>query len=111
MSNSSIYQINKGINRPVEFKGLKGQYIMYLAAGLVALMILFAVAYILKVPVYLCLALVGMLGFALFTTVFNLNAKYGEHGLMKKNAHRLIPSAVVCHSRKAFLNLIVTQKK
>ncbi|MDB5129720.1 DUF4133 domain-containing protein, partial [Mucilaginibacter sp.] len=37
------YQINKGINRPIEFKGLKAQYIGYLGSGLVALLILFAV--------------------------------------------------------------------
>ncbi len=25
---SSVYQINKGINKPVEFRGLKAQYIV-----------------------------------------------------------------------------------
>lgn len=34
MSNS-VYQINKGINKPIEFKGLKAQYIWYLGGGLV----------------------------------------------------------------------------
>ncbi|HMT97439.1 MAG TPA: DUF4133 domain-containing protein, partial [Ferruginibacter sp.] len=33
MSNS-VYQINKGINRSIEFKGLKAQYIWYLGGGL-----------------------------------------------------------------------------
>jgi len=27
---SSVYKINKGINKPIEFKGLKAQYIAYL---------------------------------------------------------------------------------
>ncbi|HEU4791365.1 MAG TPA: DUF4133 domain-containing protein, partial [Flavobacterium sp.] len=45
MSNS-VYQINKGINQSIEFKGLKAQYIWYLGGGVVVLMILFAVMYI-----------------------------------------------------------------
>ncbi|MBA4198951.1 MAG: hypothetical protein C0459_15510, partial [Chitinophaga sp.] len=45
MSNS-VYQINKGINRSIEFKGLKAQYIWYLGGGLVVLLILFAILYI-----------------------------------------------------------------
>ena len=28
---SSVYTINKGVNKPIEFKGLKAQYIAYLA--------------------------------------------------------------------------------
>jgi len=40
---NSIYQINKGINKPIEFKGLKAQYIWYLGGGLVALLVLFAI--------------------------------------------------------------------
>ena len=47
-----VYQINKGINKPIEFKGLKAQYIGYLAGGLVGLLILFAVMYISGLPVY-----------------------------------------------------------
>ena len=42
---NSIYQINKGINQSIEFKGLKAQYIWYLAGGLVILLIVFAVLY------------------------------------------------------------------
>ena len=43
---SSIYGINKGINKPIEFRGLKAQYIWYLAGGLVGLLVLFAILYI-----------------------------------------------------------------
>jgi hypothetical protein len=49
----AVYHINKGINKPIEFKGLKAQYIGYLAAGLVALLIFFAVMYISGLPVYI----------------------------------------------------------
>jgi hypothetical protein len=43
---SSVYNINKGINQPIEFKGLKAQYIWWLCGGLVCLLILFAVTYV-----------------------------------------------------------------
>jgi len=43
---SSIYQINKGVSKPIVFKGLKAQYIAYLAIGLVFLLVAFAVLYI-----------------------------------------------------------------
>jgi hypothetical protein len=29
---SAVYQINKGVNRSLEFKGIKGSYILYLGA-------------------------------------------------------------------------------
>ena len=60
MSNS-VYHINKGINKPVEFKGLKAQYIWYLGGGLVALLILFAIIYIVGVNVFICLAVIAFL--------------------------------------------------
>jgi hypothetical protein len=65
-----VYQINKGINKPIEFKGLKAQYIGYLAGGLVALLILFAVIYIVGLPVYVCIATISALGGGLFYQVF-----------------------------------------
>ena len=62
---NSVYQINKGINKPIEFKGLKAQYIWYLGGGLVALLILFAIIYITGVNVFICLALIVSLSTAL----------------------------------------------
>ena len=40
-----VYHINKGINRPIEFRGLKAQYIGYLAACAVGTMVGFGVLY------------------------------------------------------------------
>ena len=37
------YPINKGIGRPVEFKGLKAQYLFIFAGGLLAAFILFVI--------------------------------------------------------------------
>lgn len=98
----SSYQINKGINRPIEFKGLKAQYIGYLGIGLVVLLILFAVMYLLGSPVYLCIVVVSGLGFALFYNVFKLSHTFGEHGLMKRNAKRHLPIYLKFKERKIF---------
>lgn len=102
---SSVYQINKGINKAIEFRGLKAQYITYLAVGLVTLLILFAILYISGVNTYLCIILVGGSGTGLVMTVFSLSHKYGQYGLLKKNAKRSLPDYLKFRSRKLFINL------
>ena len=39
------YPINKGIGRPVEFKGLKAQYLFIFCGGLLDLFVLFVILY------------------------------------------------------------------
>lgn len=107
----SIYQINKGINKPIEFKGLKAQYIGYLAVGLVVLLVLFATMYIIGVNLFVCVAVIAICGTALFMTVFRLSHKYGQYGLLKKAAKRYIPRFIKSKSRKVFLQLSDSSKK
>ena len=102
---ATVYQINKGINKPIEFKGLKAQYIIYLAVGLVVLMLLFAIFYILGLHLVICLFVIGILGSVLFLTVFRLSHKFGEHGLLKYLAKRRIPKFLKSSSRTTFLKL------
>ncbi|MFB5946385.1 DUF4133 domain-containing protein [Albibacterium profundi] len=99
---ASIYKINKGINKPIEFKGFKAQYIAYLGIGLVVLMILFAILYIMGVNLYICILTIGGLGTGLFTTVFRLSLQYGEYGLLKRMARKNIPEYVRFRSRRFF---------
>jgi 4-hydroxybenzoate polyprenyltransferase len=101
----AIYQINKGINKAIEFKGLKAQYIGYLGGGLVILLVLFAVMYIAGMPVYLSLVTIAALGGGLFYQVFRLSHKYGQYGLMKKAAKRYLPGYLKFNSRKLFIHL------
>lgn len=108
---SSVYKINKGINKPIEFKGLKAQYIAYLAVGLIALLILFAVLYISGVNMFVCLGLIGVLGTTLFMTVYRMSDTYGQYGLIKKMAKRSLPVFLKASSRKLFLSLKVSAKK
>ncbi|MBX2933919.1 MAG: DUF4133 domain-containing protein [Ferruginibacter sp.] len=97
MSNS-VYQINKGINKPIEFKGLKAQYIWYLGGGLVVLLIFFAVIYIIGVNVFICLIIIITLATVLFMYVYKLSRTYGEFGLMKKVAKKAVPKVIKSYS-------------
>lgn len=91
---SSVYQVNKGINRPIEFKGLKGQYIWWLGGGILMLLLVFAVMYIVGVSIYVCVVFVLVMGAAVFFVVFRMSKAYGEHGWMKKMARRSVPKAI-----------------
>ena len=103
------YEINKGINRPIEFRGLKGRYIYVLAIGLAVLLVGFSIMYIAGVPVFLCVPVVVMAGSGLFIGVYRYSHKYGEHGLMKAIAFRQVTSAILTRSRK--LIRVLAQKK
>jgi hypothetical protein len=96
--NNSIYQINKGINKSIEFKGLKAQYIWWLGGGLVALLIIFAVMYIIGVNVFVCLALIASATTTLFMYVHKLSRTHGEFGMMKKIAKKAVPKAIKSYS-------------
>ncbi len=102
---TSVYTINKGINKPIEFKGLKAQYIWWLGGGLLALLIIFAVLYICGINTFICLAIIVGSATALFMHVYKLSRKYGEHGMMKSLAKRSIPTVVKSYSRKVFTRL------
>ena len=97
---SSVYHINKGINKSIEFRGLRAQYIGYLAAGLVVLLVLFFILYVAGINRYACLALVFGSGTAWLRGIFRLSRKYGQHGLMKRNAKRRIPDYLKFSTRK-----------
>jgi hypothetical protein len=101
----SVYTINKGINRPIEFRGLKAQYIGYLGGGLLVLLVLFAILYISGVPPFVCVGITFVLGAALFGYVYKLNHTYGPHGLMKKLAHKRVPKVLKVSSRRLFTRL------
>lgn len=107
---NSVYKINKGINKPIEFKGLKAQYITYLAIGLILLLLLFAILYLVGVNMFVCLGLILLMGTLLFMTVFRMSDRYGEFGLIKKMAVNRLPVCLSCRSRSVFLNLNASKK-
>ena len=102
---NSVYQINKGINKSIEFKGLKAQYIWYFGGGVIVLLILFAIMYIIGVNSYVCLGIILMGGIVLVIKVYALSNKYGEHGLMKSMAKHSVPKVLKSNSRSVFLKM------
>ena len=109
MSNS-VYQINKGINRSIEFKGLKAQYIWYLGGGLVVLLILFAILYISGLGIFFCLPFIAVLTTALFMHIYKLSRTYGEHGMMKKIARRSVPDVIKSYSKVRLKKQLLNEK-
>lgn len=102
---NSVYQINKGINQSIEFKGLKAQYIWYLGGGVVALLIVFAAMYIISLPTYLCIGIILTAGTFLVMKMYGMSNKYGEHGLMKALARKQVPKLIKSRSRKIFMDI------
>lgn len=100
---NSVYQINKGINQSIEFRGLKAQYIWYMGGGVVALLIVFAVMYIVGLPIYLCIGIITAAGTFLVMKIYKMSHKYGEHGLMKTLARKQVPKIIKSRSRKVFM--------
>jgi hypothetical protein len=102
---TSIYKVNKGINQPLVFKGLKAQYIWWLGGGIMGLLFIFSILYIIGINAFICVALILIAGLYLFMQVYRISNKYGEHGMMKKMAKRRVPDCIKCYSRKHFADL------
>lgn len=89
------YSINKGIGRNAEFKGLKSQYLFIFAGGLLAVFVVFVIMYMIGINQMVCIVFGVVSGSALVMATFRLNAKYGEHGLMKLQARRYHPRFII----------------
>lgn len=77
---TSAYIIHKGVQRPIEFKGLRGQYIVYAGALLAGDIVLFALLYLGGVNSHACLGIVGGLGAVGIRQIYQLSHRYGEYG-------------------------------
>ncbi len=97
-----MYQINKGINQSIEFKGLKAQYIWYLGGGVVGLMILFAILFFIGIPSLICIGFIGIVGTLMVVKIYKMSHQYGQYGMMKAIAKKQIPKTIKVHSRRIF---------
>lgn len=102
---NSVYHINKGINKSIEFKGLKAQYIWYLGGGVVGLMILFAILFIIGIPSLICVGLIGIMGTLLVMKIYKMSNQYGEYGMMKALAAKQLPKCIKVWSRAIFIKV------
>jgi Ca2+/Na+ antiporter len=93
------YSINKGIGRNAEFKGLKSHYLFIFAGGLLAIFVAFVVLYMAGVNRWVCIGIGLAAASLLVWLTFYLNARYGEHGLMKRRARRKHPRFIINRKR------------
>ena len=102
------YPVNKGIGRSVEFKGLKAQYLFIFVGGLLALFVLFVILYMIGIDQWICIGFGVVSASVLVWQTFALNARYGEHGLMKLGATKSHPRYLL--NRRRISRLIKKRK-
>lgn len=103
------FSINRGIGKSVEFKGLKAQYLFIFVGGLLALFILFVIMYMVGINQWVCIGFGVIAATVLVWQIFTLNAKYGEHGLMKVQARSSHPKYII--NRRKIPKLFKRRKK
>jgi hypothetical protein len=107
------FNINKGIGRPAEFKGLKAQYLFIFVGGLLAVFVVTVVIYMIGIPQMICVGFGAISGSVLVWATFHLNGKYGQYGLMKVQATKNHPRYISNRRRlpRLFTHIIKEEKK
>lgn len=103
------FELNKGIGKSAEFKGLKAQYLFLFAAGLLTVFVLFIIMYMVGINQWLCIGFGVTAASVLVWATFAMNEKYGEHGLMKVFSARQHPRFLI--NRKASRKLFKKRRK
>lgn len=104
----SDFEINKGVGREVEFKGLRAQYLFIFAFGLLAVFVVFVIMYTAGIGQWTCIGFGVSATTAVVWLTFSLNRRFGSHGLMKLLAARQHPRRIL--SRKRITRLIKKQQ-
>jgi hypothetical protein len=104
----SDFEINKGVGREVEFKGLRAQYLFIFAFGLLAVFVVFVIMYTAGIKQWTCIGFGVSAATAVVWLTFSLNRRFGSHGLMKLLAARQHPRRIL--SRKRITRLIKQQQ-
>lgn len=86
------YTINKGVNRPLDFYGLKETYIFYFVGGLLCAILVYFLLQFLSNWVAIPAALV--VAAASYFVTYYLNNKYGANGLSKRLAQNACPKRI-----------------
>ena len=103
------FEINRGIGRNVEFKGLESQYLFIFAGGLLAVFVVFVILYMAGIDQWVCIGFgTGAATLTVWLT-FRLNAKYGTHGLMKAAAKRRHPRFIL--NRRSIPHLFIKKRQ
>ncbi|PNL04192.1 DUF4133 domain-containing protein [Parabacteroides distasonis] len=79
---------------------LKSQYLFVFAGGLVMVLLAVVILYLVGVDQWICISFGSISGGLLVWMTFRLNARYGEHGLMKLLAEKRHPRYLI-HRRES----------
>ena len=82
------YNINRGVAKTVEFRGLTSQYLLAFVIGLLIIFFVFVIMYMAGVSQWVCIGFGVVSATLLVWLTFRLNARYGTHGLMKLAANK-----------------------
>ena len=104
------FNVNKGIGKPAEFKGLQSQYLFIFAGGLLAVFVMYVILYMVGVNQWICILFGGGAATVLVWLTFTLNRKYGEHGLMKWQARSYHPRYLINRKRTRRLFTLKTAR-
>ena len=97
------YRRNTARHRVLSLR-LKAQYLFIFAGGLLAVFVVFVILYMAGVDQWVCIAFGVAAASVLVWLTFRLNARYGEHGLMKLLAARRHPRYLL--NRKSLRRLL-----
>ena len=95
----ATFEIHKGVDAPVEFKGLKSQYLFICAGGLIGAFLIVVILYMSGAGQLSCLLVGAALGGGTVLLTYRLNEKYGTYGLMKALAAKLHPHRITNRRR------------
>lgn len=88
---------------------MKAQYLFIFVGGLLALFVLFVILYMIGIDQWICIGFGVVSASVLVWQTFALNAKYGEHGLMKLSATKSHPRYLL--NRRRISRLIKKRKE
>ena len=97
------YSINRGIGRPVEFKGLRSQYLFIFAGGLLAVFVAFVVIYMVGINQWICIGFGCISALVLVYLTFTLNDK---RDLRTYEAFRTQKSPPLYHQSQSYFPII-----
>lgn len=100
------YRRNTARHRVLSLR-LKAQYLFIFAGGLLAVFVVFVILYMAGVDQWVCIAFGVAAASVLVWLTFRLNARYGEHGLMKLLAARRHPRYLL---NRKFLRRLLKRK-
>ena len=88
------FEINRGANAPLEFKGLKGQHLLYCAIYIIVDFLAILILYVLGFPIilwiiYSVLSMIGGIGYFIYR-----NKKYGSKGILDLKMRDLSPTCI-----------------